>query len=88
MRIYADVPRLEVESELQLLTYPTATDLSHICDLHCSLGQCWILNPPSKARDQTLTLMDIRWGLNLLSHMETPVYEGLHETEFASERSG
>ena len=30
----------------------TATlDLSHICDLHFSLWQCWILNPPREARD-------------------------------------
>ena len=42
-----EVPRLRVESELQLLAYPTATatqDLSHICDLHHSLQQCQILN--------------------------------------------
>ena len=26
-------------------------DLSHICDLHCSLGQHHILNPLSKDRD-------------------------------------
>ena len=37
-----EVPRLGVESELQLLAYATATailDLSCICDLHCSLRQ-------------------------------------------------
>ena len=42
------VPRLEVESELQLLAYTTATttrDLSHVCDLHYSSWPCWILNP-------------------------------------------
>ena len=32
-------------------------DLSHVCDLHHSLQQCWILNPPSEARDWTC-LMD------------------------------
>ena len=35
-----EVPRQGVKSELQLLTYNTATamlDLSHICDLHHSL---------------------------------------------------
>ena len=34
---HMEVPRLRVESELQLLAYTTATampDLSHICDLH------------------------------------------------------
>ena len=51
-----EVPRLGVESELQLPAYTTATatgtlDLSHICDLPHSLQQCWILNPLSKARD-------------------------------------
>ena len=43
-----DIPRLGSESELQLLAYATATetwDLSRICDLHHSSGQCQILNP-------------------------------------------
>ena len=32
----------------------TATpDLNHVCNIHCSLGQCQILNPLSKAKDQT-----------------------------------
>ena len=51
---HTEVPRLGVELELQLLPYTTATaaqDLIHVCDLHPSWGQCWILNPLSKARD-------------------------------------
>ena len=47
---HMEVPRLGVESELQLLAYATATaapDMSHDCDLHQSSGQCWILNPLS-----------------------------------------
>ena len=55
-----EVPRLGVKSELQLLAYATATamqDPSHICDLHHSSRQCWILNPLSEARDQTCSLM-------------------------------
>ena len=43
-----EVPRLGVESELQLLVYATATgmqDSSRICDLHCSSRQCRILDP-------------------------------------------
>ena len=51
-----EVPRLGVKSELQLRGYATATatpDPSHICKLHCSLWQHWILNSLSKARDQT-----------------------------------
>ena len=56
-----EVRRLGVESELQLLAYPTATatqDPSHVCDLHHSSWQCQILNPLSEARDHTHTLMD------------------------------
>ena len=49
-----DIPRLGVESELPAYTRATAMpDLSSILDLHCSLWQCWILNPVSEARDQT-----------------------------------
>ena len=43
---HMDVPRLEVESELQLLAYTTATasrDLSQVCDLHHSSWQCQIV---------------------------------------------
>ena len=40
-------------------------------DLHCSLWQCWILNPMSEARDGTRILMDTSWVLNLLSHNES-----------------
>jgi len=49
-----EVPRLEVELELQLPVYPTATampDLSCILDLHPRSRQHWILNPLSEARD-------------------------------------
>ena len=50
------VSRLGVELELQLVAYTTAIampDPSCICDLHCSLWQCQILNPLREARDQT-----------------------------------
>ena len=43
---HVEVPRLGVESGLSLLAYPTATatpDLSHVCDLHPSSWQQWIL---------------------------------------------
>ena len=36
--------------------------------LHCSLLQCQILNPLSKAEDWTHILMDISWVLNPLCH--------------------
>ena len=55
-----EVPRLGVESELQMPAYTTATptlDLSHVCDLHHSSQQCQILNPMSEAKDQTQNLM-------------------------------
>ena len=54
-----EVPRLGVQSELQLPAYTTATqDWSSVCDLHCSPPQCQIYNPLSEARDQTHILMD------------------------------
>ena len=54
-----EVPRLGVESELQLLVWTTATwDLSHIYNLNHSSGQCWILNSLSEARDPTWILME------------------------------
>ena len=58
---HMDVPRLQVESELQLPAYTTATakpDLSQVCNLHHSSRQCQILNPWIEARDQTCILMD------------------------------
>ena len=60
---HMEVPRLWVESELQLPAYTTATaarDLSHICDLHHGSRQHWILSPLSKTRDQTCIFMDTR----------------------------
>ena len=53
-----EFPRLGVESGLWLLVTATATpDLSCVCNLHHSSWQCWILNPLSEARNQTLVLM-------------------------------
>ena len=57
---HMEVSRLEVESELHLLAYATATatrDPSCICDLHHSSRQRWIVNPLSKGRDRTCNLM-------------------------------
>ena len=53
-RRHMEVPRLGVESELQLLAYTTAAamqNLSHVCDLHPSSRQHQIPNPLSEARD-------------------------------------
>ena len=44
---------------VKLLAYTRATamqDPSSVCDLHHSSRQCWILNPLSKAMDQTHNL--------------------------------
>jgi len=61
---HMEVPRLGVQSELQPRTYARATatpDASPDCDLHRSSWQCQILNPLSKARDQTCVLVDTSW---------------------------
>ena len=61
---HMEVPRLGVQSELQLLACITATttrDLSHVFELHHSSGQCWIPDPLSEARDRTHVLMDTIW---------------------------
>ena len=58
---HMEVPRLGVESALQLPAYATATALQDpncICDLHHSSQQRWIPNPLSEARDQTCILID------------------------------
>ena len=60
---HMEVPRLGVQSELQLLAYITTTempDLSHVCDLHHSSQQHQIPNTLSKARHQTHIFMDTR----------------------------
>ena len=62
-----EVPRLGLESELQLLASTTATatatmDLSHIHNLNLSLWQSWILKPLREARDQACILTDTMSG--------------------------
>ena len=57
---HMEIPRLGVQLELQLPAYTTDTatpDLSCVCDPHHNSQQCWILNPLSKARDQTHNIM-------------------------------
>ena len=64
---HMEVPRLGVESELQLPAHTTATailDLSHFCDLHHNSWQFWILNLLIKARDRTCVLMILNGFVN------------------------
>ena len=61
---HMEVPRLGIQSDLQLLAYTTATampDPSHVCDIYHSSQQHQILNPLSNARDRTHILMDNSW---------------------------
>ena len=58
-----EVPRVGVESELQLPAYATATatatpDRSCVCDLHHSSHQRQMFNPLSKAKDRTHIVTD------------------------------
>ena len=65
-----EVPRLVVESDLQLPATATATailDTSCTCDLHRRSRQYQILNPLSEVRGRTSIFMDAV-GLVLLSH--------------------
>ena len=73
--IWMVVPRLGVESELQLPPYATATampDLSHVCDLQHNSWQCQILNPMGEARDRTCNLMVPSWIHFCCTTMGTP----------------
>ena len=57
---HMEVPRLGVESEVQLPAYTTAIatrDPSRVCDLHHSSRQCQILNPLCLARNRTQNLL-------------------------------
>ena len=65
------VPGLEVQRELQLPAYSTATatqEPSRICDLHHSLWQCQILKPLSEARDPTTFSRTLCQVLYLMNH--------------------
>ena len=61
---HMEVPRLGVESELQLPAYTIVTatpDPIRVCYLDHSFWQHRILNPLSGTRDQTHILMDTSW---------------------------
>ena len=71
-----EVPRLGIESELQLLAYIMATAIRDpICiyDLHHSSWQWRILNPLSEIRDWTCVLMDTSQAHYCWATMGTPL---------------
>ena len=83
-----EVPRLGVESELQLPAYTIATamwDLSRICDLCRSLQQHQILNPLSEARENLhphgyyigFLTSEPQWELQCVAFMDVLVIFGL-----------
>ena len=82
-----EIPRLGVESKLQLPAYATATatatpDLSLVWDLHHGSQQHWIADPLSKARDWTCILMDTSCICFCCATMGTPesyFYKGSSE---------
>ena len=74
---HMEVPRLGINSELQLLVYTTATaiampDLNCIFNLYHSSWQRWIPDPLSKARDGTCILLDTRFIHFCCAIMGTP----------------
>ena len=87
---HMEVPRLGVGLELQLLAYTTATttwDPSHVCHLHHSSGQHWILNPLSESRDRTCILMDTSRIHFCCAKIGTPCGSLLKPLHLASERA-
>ena len=82
---HMEVPRLGVQSELQLLACATATatpDPSHACGLHHSSRQRRILKPLSEVRDQTCNLVDPSWICFRFTMAGTPNSECLEERKF------
>ena len=78
---HMEVLGLGVELELQLHIYTIATampDPRHICNLHLSLQQWWILNPLSKARDQTQFLWILVRLLTYWTTTRTPCFLTKH----------
>ena len=75
---HMEVPRLGTESELQLPTYATATgDPSHVCNLHHTSQQRWILNPLSEARVRTYILMNttqIRFHCATMGTLDSQIF--------------
>ena len=77
-------------SELQLLAHPTATamqDSSHVCDLHHSSQQCWILNTLREwILVETPILMDTSRVHYCWATTETPVFFSYKDTSHTGSR--
>ena len=72
------VPRLGVESELQLLAYATALtmqDPSHVCNLHHSSQPTQILNSFREARDGNFISMGTSWVCYHRATMGSPYFQ-------------
>ena len=68
---HMELPRLGVESELQMLSHATATAtpvLSRICDLSWSLWQAPSLTHWPRPGIEPMPSRALRWVLKLLSH--------------------
>ena len=89
-----EVPRLGVESEVQLPAWTAATatrDPSLACNLRCHSRQCQIRNSLSEARDGTHILMDTSRVLHPLSHTfqwQRELERGQREAVSEKERQG
>ena len=76
--------RLGVKLEMQLPAYATATatpDPSCVCNLHHSSWQHRILNPLSKASNQTGILMDTSGFVTTEPQQELPGFEILDKID-------
>ena len=80
-----EVPRLGVESDLQLPAYTTSTatsDPSCVYDLQHSSQQPRILNQLSEARDQTHIHMDTNWVCYCWATRGAPSCQTLNSSTF------
>ena len=68
----ADTAPIRPVWEPPYATVTATPDPSHVCDLHRSSQQCWILNPLSEARDWTCNLMVPSWIRFRCATMGTP----------------
>ena len=87
---HMEVPRLGVESELQLPAYTTVTamlDPSRICNLHHSSWQSQILKLLSRARDQTATSWFLVGFISIVPQWELPKHRKSRWMEPASTKA-